>query len=59
MEVNIENGQISEIFHLLWSPFWPILVQKNASIFCQKLPIWKAHHTFLESRLPEVTKVLA
>ena len=32
---------------------------KNTSIFAQKLPIRKAHHTFLESRLPEVTKALA
>ena len=24
--------------------------------FGQKLPIWTAHHTFLESRHPEVTK---
>ena len=25
----------------------------------QKIPIRKAHHTFLESRFPEVTKALA
>ena len=27
-------------------------------IFDQKLQIWTAHHTFLESRHPEVTKNL-
>ena len=40
----------------MWSPSWSILVCKNTSIFGQKLPIQTAHHTFLESRHPEVTK---
>ena len=31
---------------------------QNTSIFHQKLPIQTAHHTFLESRHPEVTKNL-
>ena len=31
---------------------------KNISIFGQKLPIQTAHHAFLESRLPDVTKNL-
>ena len=30
----------------------------NASIFGHKLKIWKAHHTFLESKYAEVTKNL-
>ena len=30
----------------------------NTSIFGHKLKIWKAHHTFLESRHAEVTKNL-
>ena len=43
-------------FHLV-----PPLVHSgllNTSIFGQKLPIWTAHHTFPESRHPEVTKNL-
>ena len=30
----------------------------DTSIFDQKLPIWTAHHTFLESKHPEVAKNL-
>ena len=30
----------------------------NTSIFGQKLPIWTTHHSFLQSRRPEVTKHL-
>ena len=41
MEVNIENGQISEIFHLLWSPFWPILVQKIPQFFAKNYQFGK------------------
>ena len=38
------------------SPRWSILVCINASILGQKLPIWTAHHAFLESRYSEITK---
>ena len=31
---------------------------QNISIFGQKLPIWTAHHNFLESRNPEVSNNL-
>ena len=34
-------------------PFWSV---KYLS-FGQKLPIWTAHHTSVESRHPEVTKI--
>ena len=33
-------------------PFWSVKYRN----FGQKLPIWRAHHTFLESRHREVTK---
>ena len=33
-------------------PFWSVKYLN----FGQKLPIWTTHHTFLESRHPEVTK---
>ena len=38
----------------MWSPLWFILVCKIPP----RLPIQTAHHTFLESRHPEVTKNL-
>ena len=40
------------------SPLWSFLVCINASILGQKLPIWTAHHAFLESRYSEITKNL-
>ena len=40
------------------SCLWSILVCKIPQFFGQKLPIWEAHHTFLESRHTEVTKNL-
>ena len=41
----------------MWSPpFVPLLSVKYLN-FGQKLPIWAAHHAFLESRYPEVTKM--
>ena len=46
-------------FSFTMVPFLAHNGPKNTSIFGQKLPIRKAHHTFLESRLPEVTKALA
>ena len=45
-------------FTSMWSPLWSILVCKIPSFFYQKLPIRTAHHTFMESRYPEVTKNL-
>ena len=36
----------------LFGPFWSVKYLN----FGQKLPIWTVHHTFLESRHPEVTK---
>ena len=41
-------------FIFIWSHFWSILV--SIIPFEQKLLIRTAHHTFLESRHPEVTK---
>ena len=41
-------------FIFMWSPLWFILVCKIPP----RLPIQTAHHTFLESRHPEVTKNL-
>ena len=41
----------------MWSPFGPFWSVKHLN-FWQKLPIRTAHHTFLESRHPEVTKNL-
>ena len=35
-------------------PFWSVKYLN----FCQKLLIWTAHHTFPESRHPQVTKNL-
>ena len=40
------------------SPLWSILICINASILGQKLPIWRAHHAFLESRYSEIIKNL-
>ena len=37
-----------------FGPFWSV----KYLIFCQKLLIWTGHHTFPESRHPEVTKNL-
>ena len=42
----------------MWLPLWSMLVRKIPHFFGQKLAIWTAHHTFLESRHPEVTKNL-
>ena len=39
----------------MWSPYWSILVCKIPQ-FWARLPIQTMHHTFLESRHPEVTK---
>ena len=39
----------------MWPPFGPFWSGKYIN-FGQKLPIWTAHHTFLESRQSEVTK---
>ena len=39
-------------------PLWSILVCKISHFFFRKLPIQTAHHNFLESRHPEVTKNL-
>ena len=39
----------------MWSPLWSILVCKIPQ-FWKKVPIWTTHHTFLESRNPEITK---
>ena len=38
----------------MWSPYWSILVCKIPQ-FWARLPIQTMHHTFLESRHPEVT----
>ena len=38
-----------------FGPFWSV---KYLNFFYQKLPTWTAHHTFLESGHPEVTKNL-
>ena len=43
------------IFKLL---LWSILVCQIPQFFCQKLLLRTAHHTFLESRHPELTKNL-
>ena len=40
-----------------WSPLWFIMVCKISQI-PQRLPIWTAHYTFLESTHPGVTKNL-
>ena len=40
----------------MWSSLWSILVCKIPQ-FWEKLPIRSTHHTFLESRQPEVTKI--
>ena len=45
-------------FIFMWSPLCSILVCKIPQFFGQKLPIQTAHHIFLESRHPEVTKNL-
>ena len=39
----------------MWSTLWSILVCKIPQ-FWAKLPLRTAHHTFLESRQPELTK---
>ena len=39
----------------MWFAFWSILVCKIPQLW-EKLPIQTAHHTFLESRHPEVIK---
>ena len=40
-------------------PFGPFWSEKyHTTIFAQKLPIWTAHHIFLESRHPEATENL-
>ena len=49
-----ENTQNSFLCDPPFAPFWSV----NTSIFSHKLPIQTAHHTFLESRHPEVTKNL-
>ena len=42
----------------MWLPLWSMLVRKIPHFFGQKLAIRTAHHTFLESRYPEVSKNL-
>ena len=49
-----ENSQNSLLFGLPFSPFWSVKYPN----FGQKLPIRIAHHTFLESRHPDLTKNL-
>ena len=49
-----ENSQNSFSCGTTFGPFWSV---KNLN-FGQKLPSWIAHHTFLQSRHPEVTKNL-
>ena len=39
----------------MWSPLWSILVCKVPQ-FWEKATTSEAHHTFLETRHPEVTK---
>ena len=39
----------------MWSPFGPFYSVKYL-YFGKKLPIWTAHHTFRESRHPDVMK---
>ena len=43
-------------FIFMWSPFCPFWSVKYLN-FCPKLPIRTAHHTFLKSRHPDVTKI--
>ena len=51
------NLKIVKIYFHLPPPLWFILVSKIPQ-FGQKLPIRTAHHSFLESKHPEVTKNL-
>ena len=51
----METRQITPFFS---STFSDLTVCKISQFFGQKLPIQTAHHTFLESRHPEVTKNL-
>ena len=46
-----ENTQNSFSCGLHFGPFWSVKYLN----FEKKLPIWTAHHTFLESKHPEVT----
>ena len=50
--IDFENSQNSFSCGSPFGPFWSVKYLN----FGQKLPIWTAHHTFLESRHPEVTK---
>ena len=45
-----ENSQNSFSCGPIFGPFWSVKYLH----FGQKLPIWTAHHTYLESRHPEV-----
>ena len=47
------NSQNSFTFGPPFGPFWSVKYLN----FGQKLPIQTTHHTFLESRHPEVTKI--
>ena len=40
----------------MWFSLWSILRSVKYLNFDQNLPIWTAHHAFLESKHPEVTK---
>ena len=48
----IENNQYSFSCGPSFGPFWSVKYLN----FEQSLPIWTAHHTFLEIEHPEVTK---
>ena len=50
--IEFENTQNSFSCGPSFGPFWSVKYLN----FGQKLPIWTTHHTFLESRHPEVTK---
>ena len=48
-----ENNQNSFLCGHPFGPFWSVKYFN----FGQKLPIQTAHHTFVESKYPEVTKI--